>query len=268
MSTLAASPTRGSLGRTVKAEWIKLATIRSTWWTALAMVVMGAGFTTIISGVVASDLANDLASGKTGDSPGEFITQGLIFSQISAVVIGALVVTSEYGTGMIRATLAATPVRARVLAAKAIVLSAFLFVVGTATAFIGYFGGNAFFRNEGIGISLGDENILRSMFGAGLYMAGLGVLAAAVGLLVRHTAAAISIVLALVFIIGQVVQLIPGAFGEWVMKLMPGNAGPGIVVPVSFGDNMLSPWTGFAVFVGEIALLSLAGFALCQKRDA
>jgi ABC-2 type transport system permease protein len=264
MSTLAAPPTSASLGRTVKAEWIKLISIRSTWWTTLAMVVMGAGFTTIICGVVAGDLAD----GTSSDSTGEFITQGLLFSQISAVVIGALVVTSEYGTGMIRSTLAATPVRARVLAAKAIVLAGFLFVVGTATAFIGYFGGNAFFRNKGIGISLGDEHILRSMFGAGLYMAGLGLLAAAIGLLVRHTAAAISIVLALVFIIGQVVQLIPGTFGEWVMKLMPGNAGPGIVVPVSFGDNMLTPWTGFAVFVGEIALLSIAGLALFQKRDA
>jgi ABC-2 type transport system permease protein len=263
MSTLTAPPTRGSLGRTVKAEWIKLSSTRSTWWTAVAMIVMGAGFTTIICGVFANDIA-----GGSNDSPGEFITQGLIFSQISAVVIGALVVTSEYGTGLIRSTLAATPVRSIVLAAKAIVLSGFLFLVGTATAFIGYFGGNAFFRHAGVGISLGDEHILRSMFGAGLYMAGLGLLAAAVGLLVRHTAAAISIVLALVFIIGQVVQLIPGTFGEWVMKLMPGNAGPGIVVPVTFGPHMLSPWTGFAVFVGEIALLGLAGFALFQKRDA
>ena len=264
MTALAAPPTNASLGRTVRSEWVKLSSIRSTWWTALAMVVLGAGFTTIISGIA----AGDIASGKSHDSPGEYITQGLIFSQISAVVIGALVVTSEYGTGMIRATLAATPVRPRVLAAKAIVVGGFLFVVGVITAFLGYFGGNAFFRSEGIGISLGDEHILRSMFGAGLYMAGLGLLAAAIGLLVRHTAAAISIVLALVFIIGQVVQLIPGTFGEWVMKLMPGNAGPGIVVPVSFGDNMLEPWTGFAVFVGEIALLSLAGLALFRKRDA
>lgn len=263
MSAVALSPTGGFLGRTVKSEWIKLASIRSTWWTALAMVVMGAGFTTIICGI----FANDIAAGSN-DSPGEFITQGLIFSQIPAVVIGALLVTSEYGTGMIRSTLAATPMRARVLVAKAIVLSGFLFVVGTATAFIGYFGGNAFFRNEGVGISLGDEHILRSMFGAGLYMAGLGVFAAAMGLIVRNTAAAISIVLALVFIIGQVVQLIPGTFGEWVMKLMPGNAGPGIVVPVSFGPHMLSPWTGFAVFVGEIALLGLAGYSLFKKRDA
>jgi len=264
MTALAAPPTNASLGRTVRSEWVKLSSIRSTWWTALAMVVLGAGFTTIISGIA----AGDIASGKSHDSPGEYITQGLIFSQISAVVIGALVVTSEYGTGMIRATLAATPVRSRVLAAKAIVVSGFLFVVGVVTAFLGYFGGNAFFRSEGVGISLGDEHMLRSMFGAGLYMAGLGLLAGAIGLLVRHTAAAISIVLALVFIIGQVVQLIPGTVGEWVMKLMPGNAGPGIVVPVSFGDNMLSPWTGFAVFVGEIALLGLAGLALFQKRDA
>lgn len=264
MTTLDAAPTSGSLGRTVRSEWIKLVSIRSTWWTTLAMIVMGAGFTTIVCGVV----ANDMANGTNGDPPGEYITQGLIFSQISAVVIGSLAVTSEYGTGLIRATLAATPVRSRVLAAKAIVLAGFLFVVGTVTALLGYFGGNAFFRNEGIGISLGDEHILRSMFGAGLYMAGLGLLAAAVGLLVRHTAAAISIVLALVFIIGQVVQLIPGTVGEWIMKLMPGNAGPGIVVPVSFGDDMLAPWTGFAVFVGEIALLSLAGLAVFQKRDA
>src|SRR4051794_2186125 len=157
MSTMTAAPTSPSLGRTVRSEWIKLSSIRSTWWTALAMIVLGAGFTTIISGVV----AGDIASGKSGDSPGEYITQGLIFSQISAVVLGALVVTSEYGTGLIRSTLAATPVRARVLAAKAIVLSGFLFVIGVITSFLGYFGGNAFFRHQGIGISLGDPHIFR-----------------------------------------------------------------------------------------------------------
>ena len=264
MSALVAERSGGVLPRTIKSEWIKLTSIRSTWWTALSMVVLGAGFTTIISGVVASDMAN----GTNGDPAAEYITQGLIFSQISAVVLGALVMTSEYGTGMIRATLASTPGRGTVLAAKALVLSGFLFVIGTLTAFAGYFGGNAFFRHAGVGISLGDPHILRSMFGAGLYMAGLGVLAAAIGLLVRHTAAAISIVLGLVFIIGQVVGLIPGAVGEWIMKLMPGNAGPGIVVPVNFGDDMLTPWTGFAVFVAEIAVLFLAGLYVFRKRDA
>lgn len=264
MSSLISTRSGSTLGRTVKSEWIKLASIRSTWWTALSMVVMGAGFTTIISGVV----ANDIASGRSGDTPAAYITQGLIFSQISAVVLGVLVVTSEYGTGLIRSTLAATPVRSTVLAAKAVVLSGFLFVIGTVTAFAGYFGGNAFFGHAGVGISLGDPHILRSMVGAGLYMAGLGVLAAAIGVLVRSTAMAISLVLGLVFIIGQVVQLIPGTFGEWVMKLMPGNAGPGIVVPVSIGEQMFTPWTGFAVFLAEIGILALAGLLLFQKRDA
>lgn len=264
MSALVAERSGSVLNRTVKSEWIKMASIRSTWWNAASMVVLGAGFTTIICGVV----ADDLGKGSSGGSPGEFITQGLIFSQISAVVLGALVVTSEYGTGMIRSTLAATPGRTRVLGAKALVLSGFLFVVGTLTAFLGYFGGNAFFKSEGVGISLGDEHILRSMLGAGLYMAGLGVFSAAIGLLVRHTAAAISIVLGLVFIIGQVVGLIPGAVGEWVMKLMPGNAGPGIVVPVSFGPDMLDPWTGFAVFLVEVAVLMVAGLLVFKQRDA
>ena len=264
MSTVVAPRTDRGLGRTVQAEWIKLASTRSTWWTSLLMIVVGAGFTIVVCGLV----ANDMANGTNGDPPGEYITQGLIFSQISAVVLGALVVTSEYGTGLIRSTLAATPIRSTVLAAKAIVLSGFLFVVGVVTAFIGYFGGNAFFRHAGVGISLGDPHILRSLIGAGLYMAGLGVLAAAIGRLVRSTAAAISIGLPLIFIIGQVVQLIPGTVGEWITKLMPGNAGPPIVVPVDFGEHMLGPWTGFAVFVAEIAVLSVAALALFQKRDA
>ncbi len=264
MSTLVAERPGGVMNRAIRSEWIKLKSVRSTWWNALSMVVLGAGFTTIICGVV----ANDMANGTNGDPVGEYITQGLIFSQISAVVLGALIVTSEYGTGMIRSTLAATPGRGTVLVAKTLVLSAFLYVVGTVTAFLGYLGGSAFFHSSGIHISLGDDHMLRAMFGAGLYMAGLGILSAAVGLLVRHTAAAISIVLGLVFIIGQVVQLIPGSVGEWIMKLMPGNAGPGIVVPAGFGDNMLAPWTGFSVFVAEIAVLFLAGLLLFKKRDA
>ena len=105
-------------------------------------------------------------------------------------------VTSEYGTGMIRATLAATPRRGAVLAAKALVLTGTLFVVGTVTAFAGLLRrATGSSTSEGIGIALSDEGVLRAMFGSGLYMAGLGLFAAAVGLLVRHTAAALSIVL-------------------------------------------------------------------------
>lgn len=255
---------RPGFGDTIRAEWIKFWTVRSTQWSVATLFVMGAGLTVLVCWAAAGELASESA----GEAAGAFVTWGLMLAQIAAVVLGAMVVTSEYGTGMIRATLSATPGRGAVLAAKALVLTTTLFVVGTATAFAGYFGGNAFLENEGIGVALSDEGVLRAMFGSGLYMAGLGLFAAAVGLLVRHTAAALSIVLGLVFVVGNMVFLLPGNWGEWIGKLMPGNAGSAVATPVSFNPTLLDPWVGFAVFTGEVAVVLLTGYLLLRRRDA
>jgi ABC-2 type transport system permease protein len=169
---------------------------------------------------------------------------------------------------MIRATLAATPRRGAVLVAKTLVLTGTLFVVGTITAVVGYLAGNAFLDAAGVGVAWDDDGVLRSMVGSGLYMAGLGLLAAAVGLLVRHTAAALSIVLAVVFVVGNMAFLLPGAWGEWLAKLLPGNAGSGIATPVSFNPELLRPWTGFAVFGAEVGALLLVGYLVFRRRDA
>jgi ABC-2 type transport system permease protein len=249
---------------TLRAEWIKFWSVRSTTWSTVAMFVLGAGLTVLVCATSAEWLASEAAD----ESPGSFVTWGMMFAQITAIVLGTLVVTGEYGNGMIRATLAATPRRGAVLAAKTLVLTATLFVVGTVTAFAGYFGGNAFLSAEGIGLSLGDDGVLRAMVGSGLYMAGLGLLAAGVGLLVRHTAAALSIVLALVFVVGNMVFLLPGAWGEWLGKLMPGNAGSAIAAPVSFNPNLLDPWVGFGVFTAEVAAVLLIGYVVFRRRDA
>ena len=248
----------------LRAEWIKFWTVRSTTWSTVMLFVLGTGLTVL----VCATSAEWLASSEADESPASFVTWGMMFAQITAIVLGTLAVTSEYGTGMIRATLAATPSRGTVLAAKALVLSGTLFVAGTLTAFAGYFAGNWFLENEGIGIALSDDGVLRAMFGSGLYLAGLGLLAAAVGLLVRHTAAALSIVLGLVFVVGTMVFLLPGAWGEWIGKLMPGNAGSGITAPVSFNPTLLDPWVGFAVFSGEVAVLLLVGYVVFRRRDA
>jgi ABC-2 type transport system permease protein len=248
----------------LRAEWIKFWTVRSTIWSTGLLLVLGAGLTVL----VCAASAGWLAGGEADESAASFVTWGMMFAQITAVVLGTLAVTSEYGTGMIRATLAATPNRGAVLVAKALVLSATLLVAGTLTAFAGYFGGNWFLENEGIGIALGDEGVLRAMFGSGLYLTGLGLLAAAVGVLVRHTAAALTIVLGVVFVVGNMVFLLPGAWGEWLGKLMPGNAGSGIATPVSFNPNLLDPWVGFAVFAGEVAALLLAAYLVFRRRDA
>ncbi len=271
MTTLTAVPTeqtradvdRPGFGAVLRAEWIKLRTVRSTSWTLASLVVLGAGLTVLICGLN----AEWLASGEADESPGSFITWGMMLAPIAAVVLGAMVATSEYSTGMIRSTFAAMPRRGSVLAAKAIVVSAVLFVVGTATAFLGYLGGNWFLDREGIGMPL-EGDVLRAMYGSGLYVAGVGLLTLAVGFLVRHTAAAISLVLALLLVVGNMVNLVPGEVGEWLVKLMPGNAGSVISSPVPFNPNLLDAWPGFAVFVAEIAVvLGLAWYAV-RRRDA
>jgi ABC-2 type transport system permease protein len=251
------------LGAVLRSEWIKLRTVRSTWWTLVAMFALGAGLTILMCW----GNADWLASADADESPGSFITWGMMIAQITAVVLGALVVTTEYGTGMIRSTFAAVPARGRVLFAKSVVLVAVLFVVGTVTALVGYFGGNYFLDREGIGMSL-EGDVLRAMYGSGLYLAGIGLFTIAVGFLLRHTAGTISVVLALMLILGNMVNLVPGALGEWLTKLMPGNAGSAISTPVSFNPNLLEPWTGFAVFGVETALLLGLAWVMVRRRDA
>ena len=249
---------------TLRAEWIKFWTVRSTFWSTTMLFVLGAGLTTLVCALA----AKDLASGAAGESPASFLTWGMMIAQITAVVLGAMIVTSEYGTGMIRATLSAVPRRGAVIAAKALVLSSTLFVVGTVTAFAGYFGGNWFLDREGVGLALTEGSVLRALFGSGLYLTGLGLLATAVGLLVRHTAAALSTVLGLVFVAGNMAFLLPGTWGEWTAKLMPGNAGAEVAIPVSFNKGLLAPWTGFAVFAAEVAAVLLVALVAFRRRDA
>ncbi|MBC7633756.1 ABC transporter permease [Aeromicrobium sp.] len=254
---------RAGFSHALRAEWIKLWTVRSTWWTMVGLVVLGAGLTTLICWGNAEWLASDGAD----ESAGSFITWGMMIAQVCAVILGVLAVTSEYGTGMIRTSFAAVPERGRVFAAKAVVVTGTLFVIGTMTALLGYVGGNVFLDREGIGLSL-DGDVARAMYGSGLFLAGLGLLSMAVGFLVRHTAAAISLVLALVFVVGTMVMLIPGDLGEWITKLMPGNAGGSLATPASFNPLLLDAWTGFGVFGLEVAALVLAAWFLLRRRDA
>jgi len=254
---------RPGFDRVLLAEWIKLTSVRSTWWTLVTTLVLGAGLTILMCW----GNADWLASADADESAGSFITWGMMIAPVMAVVLGALAVTTEYGTGMIRTTFSAVPTRGRVLAAKLLVLTAVMFVVGTVTALVGYVGANPFLENEGIGLAL-EGDVARSMYGSGLYLAGIAVMTAAVGFIVRHTAGTISIVLALLMVIGNMVMLIPGDLGDWLMKVMPGNAGAGIATPVSFNPNLLDPWAGFGVFLVEIAALLALAWWLLRRRDA
>ncbi|AXT86627.1 ABC transporter permease [Aeromicrobium sp. A1-2] len=251
------------LWSTVRSEWIKLISVRSTWWTLGAATVLGIGLTALICGLN----ADWLASGEADEAPGSFVMWGMMFAQICAIVIGVLAVTTEYGTGLIRSTLAATPHRGRVLVAKMIVVASTLFVFGIATSYLGYLSGNYFLDREGIGVAF-DGDVMRAVLGNGLFMAGMGLFGGAAGFVIRHTAAAISIVLAGILIIPNMLLLIPGDVGEWIAKMSPGAAGSVIATPVSFDPTALGPWTGFGVFTAETAALMAVAWLLLRRRDA
>jgi ABC-2 type transport system permease protein len=247
----------------LRAEWIKLWSVRSTWWTVLATVVLG-GFLTIL---ICALNAEWLASADADEAPATFLTWGMMLGQICAVVLVALAVTSEYGTGMVRTTFAAVPARGRVMAAKSVVVTAVLLVLGTLTALVGYLGGNWFFEREGIGVPL-EGDMLRAVYGSGLFLAGIGLFTVATGFLLRHTAGTISAVLALVLVVGGMTSLLPGEVGEWTSKLMPGNAGQSIAQAITWDPTLLGPWTGYGVFLLETAVLMALAWVAVRRRDA
>lgn len=247
----------------LRAERIKLTTLRSTWWTLAALVVIGIGGTVLLCALN----AEWLASSEANEAPGSFITGGIGFAQICAVVLGTLMVTGEYGTGMIRATLAATPTRGRVMAAKLVVITTVLFVVGTVTALIGYYAGNYFLDREGVGLAL-EGDMARSIYGSGLFMAGSGLFAAAVGFILRHTAATLAAVLGLMFVVTNLVLLVPGKAGDVLIDVMPANAGMVISTPVPFNPELMGAWSGFGVFAAETAALLLVAWLVLRRRDA
>jgi ABC-2 type transport system permease protein len=249
---------------TLHAEWIKLWSVRSTRWSLALLFLLGAGLTTLVCWAA----ADAIAAGETGEAAGSFLTWGLVFSQLTALALGTLVITSEYGSGMIRATVAAVPRRGSVVLAKALVVGGVLFVAGLVTAVAGYLGGNVSLDHEGVGVALSDDGMLRALLGNGLYLAGLGLFALGLGLLIRHTAAAITIGMALVLVIGNLAYVLPGTWGEWIAKLLPGNAGGSVAQAVPFEGRSLSPWTGFAVFAAETAVLLGVAYVTFRRRDA
>ena len=272
MTTMTAAPrsrsavpdARVTFSRVLDSEWLKIRSVRSTAWNLVALVVAGIGLTAALCW----GIAGDLASGEADEAPAQFITWGLSSGQIAALVLGVLVLSAEYSTGMVRTSLTAVPRRMQLLLAKAVVLAALLLVLGTLVAFCSYFAGNAFLSAEGVGVGLGDDGVVRSLFGNGLYLSVLGLFGFALALILRHTAGAITAGLALIFVVGPLVMLIPGTFGEWVTKLMPGNAGGSVTVVERWDPDALSAWAGFGVFGLEtLALLALGAF-LFARRDA
>jgi hypothetical protein len=195
------------------------------------------------------------------------IARPVFISQIAVVVLGVMVVSADYTTGMIRSTLQSQPRRLTVLTAKALVFAALMLVVGEVVSFAAFFAGRAVIASH-IKVNLSDPGVTRSVIGAGLFIAVLGLFSLAFGAILRHTAGAIVAVLGIVIILAGLTQLLPDSWGAHVNAWWPNNAGALIYEPTLPPDHLLTQWQGFAVFCGWTALLLAIAAVLMRTRDA
>jgi ABC-2 type transport system permease protein len=247
-------------------EWTKLRSIRSTYWSILAALVLGIGLSAAIVAANAHAYSTLSAQDKATFDPTSLSTAGLFFSQLALGVMAILAMSAEYSTGLIRTTLCAVPQRGYVLAAKCVLLSVIAFVVTTAIAFGAFFIGQAIFSGHHLNVSLGDPGVLRAVIGTGLYMVGLVVFAIGLATILRHTAGAITTLVGLVFILPAVSNALPQSWQHDLSRYFPANAG-GAITSVVQTSSSLAPWTGLGVF-GLWVLASIgAGWYLLRRRD-
>lgn len=254
------------LSGVARAEWVKLTSVRSTWITLTVTVLLGVGVGTLISGLAASRYSTDHHLRLNWD-PTAVSFRALVIAQLAIAVLGTLVITSEYGTGLIRTSLAAVPSRRRFLAAKASVFTAVALVVGEVTAFAAFLLGQAAIGTSAPHATLGQPGVLRAVIGAGLYLAAIGLVSVGIGTLVRNTAAGISAMVALLFVLPGLVQALPSSWANAITEWWPTQAGSQVYA-LHGGAHTLSAWAGFGVLIAFAAVVF--GFAqwMLVRRDA
>ncbi len=251
----------------LRSEWTKLWSVRSTFWALGLAVVLGIGLGAAISAAASHAYATDSLSDKLKWDPTSVSLTGQGIAQLAIAVLGVLLFSSEYASGMIRTTFTAVPRRGRVLVAKCLVFAVTVFVVGELTSFIAFFLGQAIIKGNAPHASLGQPGVLRAVIGAGLYLTVLAVLGVAVGTLLRHSAAAIAAIVAVLFVLPGIAQALPDSWRHPVTEYWPTQAGSQITA-VHQDTYQLQPWAGFGLMCGFVAVVFVLSFVLLEKRDA
>lgn len=267
---LAASAGHAGFGHLLIAEWTKIRSVRSTLWTLIVFVVVTLGFTGLLCWLITANWSQarpEQRAATVADPVATILGTGLSFGQLAICVLGVLIISSEYSTGMIRASLLAVPRRLPMLAAKATVFAVLVLIAGEVVAVGSFFIGAAVLHSRAP-VALNDPGVTRAVIGAGLYLAVLGLFSMAIGALLRHTAGAISTAIGVVFVLPIIGTFLPGSWGQHVRDYLPSVAGPMIAQARQGVHQVLSPWQGFGVFCIWTAALLAGAFYFLQRRDA
>jgi ABC-type transport system involved in multi-copper enzyme maturation permease subunit len=253
---------RVTQARVLNSEWTKFRSLRSTVTTLLVATVLMVGLGAMFAAITAGQ-SSGLEPGATAISTS---LTGTFFAQLAIGVLGVLLITGEYSTGMIRSSLTVVPRRLPMLWGKLAVFALSVFVVTLIASVSSFFVGQALLSGRNLQASLTDPGAVRSVVGAALYLTVAGITALALGALMRNTAAAITTFVAVYFVIPPMTNLLPRSLTDHFVQYLPSNAGA-VLMDGTFGiAHPLTPWTGFAVMCGFAAVL--VGLAARRLRRA
>jgi ABC-2 type transport system permease protein len=269
-ATVTPSTTRAMPGysfrSTARMEWLKLRSVRSTSWTVLVFAAGMIGLSVLV--MIHQHWAAMSAQDRASFDPTENSFAGLAIGQLAFGALGALVITTEFSSGMIRATLAAVPRRPLLLAAKAAVLGAVALVVGEIFAFAAFAVGELVLRSPAPHANLGQPGVLRAVLMAGAYPALIALIALGLGAVIRHTAGAISAVAGILFVLPLILLPLGVSVQNSVGQFMPMLIAENSLTAVKPQSHTLTPGVGFAVLCGYAAIALVAGCWALARRDA
>jgi ABC-2 type transport system permease protein len=247
-------------------EWLKLRSVRSTAW---ILLVFAAGLIGIAILVLShAHWATMSPSDRASFDPTNAGFAGLVLGQLAFGVLGVLIITSEFSSGMIRATFAAVPRRPLLLAAKAGVLGAVTLVAGEVLAFVSFAVGEAVLRSPAPHASLGQPGVLRAVLMAGAYPALIALIGLGLGAVVRHTAGAISAVVGVLFVLPLILVPLGTSLQNSVGKFLPMVIAENSITAVKPDLDNLAPGVGFGLLCLYAIVALAAGGWLLTRRDA
>jgi ABC-2 type transport system permease protein len=265
------------VSRALHAEWTKLRTVPSTAWAVLGLVGMTVALSALTTASVDTSGCPPPTTGCDEDTT-LLSLSGVYLGQVAVVLLAVLAVSAEYESMMIRTTLAANPSRGAVFTGKAAVVTGtvlgagVLGVLGALVAGRTILPGNGFTAANGYPPpSLAYGPTLRAVVGTVLYLGLVALLSLGVGTALRHTAAGITTMLAVLFVplILTLVLPLPGSTREAIQKYSPMTAGLAVQATVDRADRVpIGPWAGLGVLAGYAATGTALGYTVLRTRDA
>ncbi|MFH9238920.1 ABC transporter permease subunit [Streptomyces anulatus] len=257
-----------SVPAVLTSEWTKIRSVSSTTWTLISAFAVTVGLAAG-SGALVNATFDDLSEAERLTFDPTLVSfTGMTFGQLAMIVFGVLVVSTEYSSGMIRTSLAAVPQRGTLLFSKIAVAGVMALLVGLLTSFASFFFAQALLGDHGTG--LGEENVLRAVVGAGVYMGLIAIFSMGVAAMLRSSVLAICILVTLFLLISTILSVVP--YAKDVIRYFPDKAGMRImqVLPDAMNTDPApyGPWAGLGIMVLWVLAAVLGGFLVLKNRDA